>query len=111
MPRVISHREVILINTVRQKEMVKKILSAVVALVYLTVSFMAMGLEGTIKCALFLILPMACIWFSTEMGSFTGIMRGHYINAETPGCLVACGGWLVLMLPIIIGIMGLFSAN
>lgn len=91
--------------------MIKRILSGLVAIIYLIVAYAAAGSGGAIKCGLFLILPMACIWFSEEMGSFTGVMRGQYINAETPGCLVAFGGWLVLMLPVIIGIIQLFSAK
>ncbi|HNT36734.1 MAG TPA: hypothetical protein PKH07_17230 [bacterium] len=91
--------------------MIKRILSAIIAIIYLSVAYLGGGSEGAIRCALFLFLPMACIWFSEEMGSFTGVMRGHYINAETPGCLVALGGWFVLMLPFIIWIIEHFSAK
>ena len=55
----------------------KRLLSAFVAIIYLIAAYTIQGSAGAIKCALFLILPIACIWFSEEMGSFTGVIRGQ----------------------------------
>ena len=88
--------------------MVSRILSAAIAVVYLTMACFTGGGEAALKCALFLILPLACIWFSEEMGLFTGVMRGQSITAPTPGWLVAFGGWLLLFLPVIIGLVYVF---
>lgn len=77
-----------------------RIASGLLALVYLALAVIFGGLEATLKCALFLLLPLACIWYADEMGSFTGTMRGQHIGSETPGCFVALGGWLILLLPV-----------
>jgi uncharacterized membrane protein YoaT (DUF817 family) len=90
---------------------VSKTLSALVALAYIGIALLAGAGWETLKLVAFLVLPLACIWFSEEMGSFTGIMRGQFINAQTPGCLVAFGGWLLLLLPVIIGAVQHISAK
>jgi len=91
--------------------MISRILSGIVAIIYLAIAYGGGGGAGVIKCAMFLILPLACIWFSEEMGSFTGVMGRSYIDTQSPGCLVAFGGWLVLMLPVIAGIIYCFSSQ
>jgi hypothetical protein len=83
-----------------ETNMISRILSAVVALTYLIIAFCIEGPIGVVKCSIFLLLPLVLIWFPEEMGSFTGVIRGQYINTETPGCLVAFGGWMVLLLPL-----------
>ena len=60
-----------------EEELMKRLLSAFVAIIYLIAAYTIQGSAGAIKCALFLILPIACIWFSEEMGSFTGVIRGQ----------------------------------
>lgn len=85
--------------------MIGKLISLLIAIAYLTAAYLQSGGEDAFKCGMFLILPLACIWFSDAMGSFTGVMRGQYINATTPGCLVALGGWILLLLPFVIGII------
>jgi hypothetical protein len=83
-----------------ETNMIGRILSATVALTYLIIAFTIEGPIGVVKIAIFMLLPLVLIWFPEEMGSFTGVIRGQYINTETPGCLVAFGGWLVLLLPV-----------
>jgi hypothetical protein len=48
--------------------MVSRILSGVIAAGYLTVAFFAGGGEALVKVAVFLFLPLACIWYSEAMG-------------------------------------------
>ena len=79
---------------------INRVLSAAVAFVYLIVACVGGGPPLVIKCALLLLLPMACIWFGDEMGSFTGVMSGSYIDSESPGCLVAVLGWVLLLFPV-----------
>lgn len=62
---------------------------------------LAAGWEGFVKVAIFLILPLACIWFSEAMGNYIGPTTSVAITERTPGCLVCFGGWLVLLLPVI----------
>ena len=52
--------------------MISRILSAMIAIAYVTIAYFAGGNEAVLKLGTFLILPLACIWFSGEMGSFTG---------------------------------------
>ena len=85
--------------------MIGRIISLVISIAYLVVAYHANGAETAFKAGMFLILPLACIWFSDAMGSFTGVMRGQHINATTPGGLVAFGGWLLLAMPLIVWII------
>jgi hypothetical protein len=54
---------------------------------------------------MFLILPLACIWFSEEMGNYSGMLMQGGPMTRTPGCFVAIGGWFLLTLPLILGII------
>jgi hypothetical protein len=89
---------------------ISRALSVVVAVVYLALA-LSMGAYAFYWCIMFLALPLACIWFSDELGSYTGRFRGHLITTETPGVLVAAGGWLVLLLPVIIWLILHFSGS
>jgi hypothetical protein len=84
--------------------MIGKGLSAIIAVVYVVVAYAADGGEAAIACTIYLILPLACIWFSEEMGEFTGIMRGHLVTSTSPGCAVAGMGWILLLLPVVVGL-------
>lgn len=82
--------------------MKSRVLSSIVAMAYLVFAYFGGGWELTLRVGTFLILPLACIWFSEAMGSYTGIGFGRgAITSTTPGCVVAFGGWLVLFLPMI----------
>ena len=80
--------------------LVNRTLSAAVAVVYLVLGYYGGGPILLVRVAMFLLLPMACIWFGEELGAFTGVMRGHYVDAESPGCLVAFLGWVLLFFPL-----------
>jgi len=81
---------------------ISRLLSGIIALAYLGIAYKMGGGEAAFKTGMFLILPLACIWHSDAMGSSLG---GPFVNSTTPGCLVAAGGWLVLFLPVIAGII------
>jgi hypothetical protein len=89
--------------------MTQKILSSIITIVYLIAAYRVLGAPGIILCVAFLSLPLACIWFSKEMGSFTGIMQRQYIDTESPGWLVTACGWLLLLLFTIIGLVWYFK--
>ena len=91
--------------------MISRILSAIISLAYLAIAYFAGGGGAALRCGIFLVLPLACIWFSEEMGSFTGVMRGQAITSTTPGCLVAFGGWLFLCLPLVIALIRVCRGN
>jgi len=50
-------------------------------------------------CVLGLMLPLACIWFPEELGSYTGIYvgRGETLDTETPPALVSIMGRVILV--------------
>lgn len=83
-----------------------RVISGVIAAMYLLVAYFTGGGKALLQVTGFLVLPLACIWFSDEMGGYTGIAMGRgEITSTTPGCLVTFGGWLLLFLPAIVGTM------
>ena len=84
--------------------MIGKGLSAIIAVGYIGVACVSGGGEAAIVCIVYLILPLAYIWFSEEMGEFTGIMRGHLVTSTSLGCAVAGMGWVLLLLPVVVGL-------
>ena len=86
-------------------QLINRALSAVVAIVYLVVAYSHGGPVPLVQCLLYLLFPLACIWFSEEMGAFTGVMRGQFVGRESPGCMVAFLGWVLLLLPVFFPLM------
>jgi hypothetical protein len=82
-----------------------RILSALVAIIYIIAAFVTGGGEASCKVLLFVIMPLACIWFSDAMGGYTGLTTSMPITAPSPGLIVCILGWLVLLLPVIMGII------
>ena len=80
-----------------------RILSGVVAVTYLAGAYFGADSGTVFKLAAFLAMPLACIWYGDELGTYVGVIRGQAVTSETPGCLVRFGGWLLLLLPLIIG--------
>ena len=79
-----------------------RILSALLAVIYIVTAF-ALGGGGTSgKVVLFVIFPLACIWFSDAMGGYTGLTTSWPITATSPGVIVCILGWLLLLMPLII---------
>jgi hypothetical protein len=78
---------------------INRVASLVVAAGYLFLASLAKGPEGFLRCLLFLLLPLACIWFSEAMGKHVGPywIFGPYITRPTPAGFLVIGGWLVLL--------------
>jgi hypothetical protein len=53
--------------------------------------------KSTLTVAAFVLIPLVLIWFPDELGSFKGLVRGGYIDRETPGCVLAAAGWALLV--------------
>ena len=87
-----------------------RILSALLAAIYLLAATVGGSPETAWKVALFLPLPLACIWFSDAMGSYLGPTSRGVITRATPGLVVCLGGWLLFLLPIIMVIVSAFAA-
>lgn len=93
-----------LLNWIKDKK--GEIIAVFIAIFYLLFSFL-FGKEGDwLRMLLFLILPLFCIFYSEEMGGYTG-MSGPIsppITRTTPGCFIALLGWVLLLLPLVIKI-------
>lgn len=89
-----------------------RILSVLVAITYIVLAAVFSGGASAFKIGLFVILPLACIWFSDAMGGYTGFFGagGYPITQQSPGIFVRIMGWVVLLLPAVIAIIGYFSA-
>ena len=84
--------------------MKRRIFSALVAAAYLPLAYDRFGINGTCSLALYLLLPLSCIWFSRTLGGYAG---GDYARVSehtkpTPPPLVAFCGWLLLALPAVV---------
>ena len=80
-------------------------LSALVAVLYLIMAFAAGGGETFFRAALFLVLPMAGIWFSESIGSYTGNITSRVITKPVEGPAVRIAAWMLLLSPVIAGII------
>jgi len=81
--------------------MTSRIISGVIALVYLVGAYASGGGETTFHVGLFLVLPLACIWFSEEMGNYAGMLMQGGPMTSSPAWLVAALGWMLLFMPVI----------
>ncbi len=82
-----------------------RVLSGMLAVFYLVVAAFGGGAEVAFKVGVFVVLPLACIWFSEAMGGYVGPVWRGKITSPTPAIFVCIGGWLLLLLPLGIGIV------
>jgi hypothetical protein len=89
----------------------RRVVSLVVATVYLVIGAWVLphkSLTGLMVNILLMIIglafPLACIWFGDEMGEYTG-SSFRPITKASPGIVVRLGGWVLLSLPALIGII------
>ncbi|HVM61151.1 MAG TPA: hypothetical protein VMV72_09825 [Verrucomicrobiae bacterium] len=86
-------------------------LSGFVAVVYLVVAYYGGSGKSCFEAGLFLILPLACIWFGDAMGGFIGQTGSGLITSSSPGIMVCVMGWLLLLLPAIIAVIYAFTKS
>jgi hypothetical protein len=89
----------------------QRIVSAALAIIYLVIGVLAFrprsptDLIATILLMLVgLAFPLAFIWFGDEVGEYAGPLW-RPITKTTPGNLVRLGGWMLLLLPVITGLI------
>jgi hypothetical protein len=68
---------------------------------YLVFAFGHGGWESVVKIGMFLIFPLACIWFADAMGGYTGPTPNMSITKTSPGAFVFILGWVLLLLPLV----------
>ncbi|MDD3147531.1 MAG: hypothetical protein PHD82_09525 [Candidatus Riflebacteria bacterium] len=91
--------------------MIARIISGSVAMAYFFAAWYAGGPGLAVKVAGFLLFCLGCIWFSEEVGSYTGsgLFGRSAITNSSPGCMVAAGGWMLLMLPALQFLIAIFA--
>ena len=89
--------------------LINRAASGLAAASYLFVAAINGGIYPLISIAVFLLLPLACIWFPEEMGSLAYVRS--LLVKETSGCFVVAGGWLLLLLPVMVMLIGHFRSG
>lgn len=83
-----------------------RLASLAIALAYVIAIAISEGgaTETLVKVSMFLLLPLALIWFPDELGETTGyVWRGSQVNVPSPPILVSVMGWVLLVgLPLVI---------
>ena len=79
-------------------------LSGLLAGIYVVAAYTGSGAETACQVGIFVILPLACIWFADAMGDYIGPTTRGAITSTTPGWLVCVGGWVLLLMPVFVGI-------
>lgn len=76
-----------------------KLISLVITLAYLiTVFTTGISAAHSSRILIGTIVGEALILFPEELGSITGVSYGgRTVNKETPGCMVAAMGWVLLL--------------
>jgi hypothetical protein len=82
-----------------------RVLSGLLAASYIVIATFIGGVEATFKIGMFVVLPLGCIWFSEPMGGYVGPVWRGVITSPTPAVFVCIAGWLLLLLPLFVGIV------
>ena len=84
-------------------KMKSKVISGTIALGYLSVAYFFKGSIWALKATGSMVLALACIWVSEAMGGYVGGVGRGRITAPTPAFFVALGGWILLVVTVIVG--------
>jgi len=79
-----------------------RILSGLIAVIYIVAGFMKGGAEFGWAVIPVVILPLAFIWFGDGMDNYIG---GMPRQDSSPNWVAPFGGWVWLLLPVIIWIV------
>lgn len=82
-----------------------RILSALVAAGYVVGAFASGDPEAGLWISLFVLLPLACIWFAEPMGRYVGPTPGMSITAASPALFVCIAGWVLLLAPVLVAVL------
>lgn len=84
-------------------------ISTMIAVCYLFLGYITGGGVAVWQVGMSLLWPLAYIWFPDEIGSWTGLVRLQKIMSESPGVFVAFMGWVLLLLPAGILVVGVLA--
>jgi hypothetical protein len=93
--RTLRHRLLIVLVSLNWN----RVLSSIVAAAYLTIAWRTRDAKWFFSLAGYLAFPLAGIWFPEEISEFS---VGGRMTAITPGFLVVLGGWILLLLPVVL---------
>jgi hypothetical protein len=88
-----------------------RLLSGMLALVYVVVSAIIGGAEPAFKMAFATVFPLACIWFADYMGGYVGPTSNMAITKASPGWLVCVLGWVLLVMPLVYVVITVFETK
>ena len=83
--------------------LIGRVLSLLIALGYVVGLFLAADeINAGFLCpCVYLLFPLALIWFPEQVGEFTGYVgRGGNIDTESPPMLVSIFGWIFRLAPL-----------
>ena len=90
----------------------RKIISLVISIIYLAAAYSVGGTAIFFRVLVFLLFPVACIWFGDAMTSYKrSATGGRPITKELPGCLIRLVGWILLLLPGIIVVISIVTVK
>ena len=78
-----------------------RVISGMVAGFYLALAGLSPQPGSVLRMLLFCVLPVSCIWFATEMGSYIGrwFSWPQKVGGTSPPSIVAFLGWILLLMP------------
>lgn len=85
--------------------MFKRIASIIIAIISLFVAYDGNGLAGVLCAGFYLLLPLACIWYSDEIGPHRQPDEAAQSTHPPLSKIVSFGGWILLFIPILIGVI------
>jgi uncharacterized membrane protein YoaT (DUF817 family) len=88
-----------------------KIFSGLLAATYIVVALCGGGAEAGLRVAIYLVLPLALIWFGEPKGDHAGPTWRAAITAPKPVLFVCIAGWLLLVVPAIIVVVHVFTRS
>jgi hypothetical protein len=83
-----------------------KILSSLVCIVYGICALWSGGALALLQIIGIVVFPLGFIWYSDEIGSYTGATSSGWITSPTPAWIVCIFGWIFLLAP---GIFAIYS--
>ncbi|HCE44823.1 MAG TPA: hypothetical protein DET40_14885 [Lentisphaeria bacterium] len=89
---------------------ISRIISALIAVAYVVLVYVFRGGASAMDAGMLLLIPLACIWFSDELGGSSSEVGEENVK-RTPAKLIAILGWIILVTPIVFWLISTFSTD
>ena len=87
-----------------------RLVSALIVIAYLLLIWRFGGPWAALHLCRIFVLPLFCIWFPEPFGRCTAIVYWRHVNLPTPAGFVRFGGWLILLLLMIVPVVAAIYA-